>query len=215
MRTLVLLLPMLLAQPGLLREARQAMARQDYAAARSAIDRALASGAAGGEDEAAARFLSGFLYHIENELPRAIPELERAAKLAPRDPRPPLYLALTLESLNRAGEADASYRRAVSLADVAAKADPEVHLAYARYLMVMGELDRAGALIARATRIAPNSRDAHFENARLLLRRNEPGAAAASAERALACQPGGIAEEQVRYVLSRARRLAAAASAPK
>jgi tetratricopeptide (TPR) repeat protein len=207
--TALLLLLMLQAAP--LPDARKAMARGDYAAARAAISRALAAA----PNDPAARFLSGFLYYLENELPRAIPELEQAARLNPADSRPKLYLAMSLESVGRTAEAEAEYKRAVALVEKNPKGEAETHLAYARYLMVAGNLDGAGQLIARSLIIAPNSRDVHFENARLLLRLNRPREALAAAERSLRCQPGGIPEDQVRYVLSRARSLAAAETGAK
>lgn len=200
------LLMLLLLQSPPLAGARNAMARGDYAAARALIDRTLAAS----PNDPSARFLSGFLYYLENELPRAIPELERAVKLNPADSRPALYLAMSLESVGRTAEAEIEYKRAVALADKSPKGDPETHLAYARYLMVTGNLDGAGRLIERAAAIDPKSRDVHFENSRLLLRLNRPREALAAAERALECPPGGIPEEQVRYVLSRARNLVSA-----
>ncbi|NWF83564.1 MAG: tetratricopeptide repeat protein [Bryobacteraceae bacterium] len=199
---------LLMLQSAPLAEARQAMARGDYAAARSAINRALAASAA----DPAARFLSGFLFYLENELPRAITELQLAAKLNPKDSRARLYLALSLESAGRMMEAETEYKAAVSLADSDPKGDPETHLAYARYEMVTGDLDGAAELIGRALKIAPKSRDAHFEHARLLLRLDKPQEAAEAAATALECAPGGIPEAQVRYVLSRARSLAADSS---
>jgi len=200
------LLLLLLLQLPPLGEARKAMARGDYPAARAALASALKSA----PNDPAARFLSGFLYYLENELPRAIPELEQAARLNAADSRPRLYLAMSLESVGRTAEAETEYRRAVALADRNPKGDAETHLAYARYLMVAGNLEGAGRLIERGVVIDPKSRDVHFENARLLLRLNRPREALASAERALKCPPGGIPEEQVRYVLSRARSLAGA-----
>ncbi len=208
MTTLLLLL---LMQTEPLADARKAMARGDYSAARAALSNALKSA----PDDPAARFLSGFLFYLENELPRAIPELEHAARLSPADSRPRLYLAMSLESIGRTAEAEREYKRAVALAGANPKGDPETHLAYARYLLAAGDLDGAGKLIARSLVIDPNSRDGHFENARLLLRLNRPREALASAERAMKCPPGGIAEEQVRYVLSRARSLAASEPAGK
>lgn len=195
---------LLLLETDLLRDARRAMARNDYAAARTAIERALASRT----DEPAARFLSGFLFYLENELPKAIPELELAARLSPKDPRPRLYLALCLESLHRTAEAGQAYRSALALAGPDSKADPEIYLAYARFLLVEGDVDEAGKLIERAAKIAPESRDAFFERARYLLRKGDPAQAAAAAKRALACPPGAIPEEQIRYILLRAQRLA-------
>lgn len=202
MTTLLLLL---LLQPAPLAEARKAMARGDYTAARASLSSALQAA----PNDPAARFLSGFLYYLENELPRAIPELERAAQLNPADSRPRLYLAMSLESTGRTAEAEIEYQRAVALVDKNPKGDAETHLAYARYLMVAGKLEAAGRLIQHATVISPKSRDVHFENARLLLRLSRPREALAAAERALSCPPGGIPEDQVRYVLSRARSLAA------
>lgn len=52
----------------------------------------------------------------------------------------------------------------------------------------------------------PNSRDAHFEFARLLLRKADPLQAAIEGERALALTTGSVTDAQIHYLLIRAYR---------
>ncbi|MEK7405937.1 MAG: tetratricopeptide repeat protein [Acidobacteriota bacterium] len=183
--------------------AKLAMGMNQYDLARSSLQRALAIDPA----SPYARFLSGFLYHLENDLQLALPELEKARQLNPRDARPVLYLALTRESLGQTAEASALYEEAIRLEEAAGKPTAEPLLAYSRLLFLLGRLNDCGKLVDRALRLEPDSRDAHYERARLLLTRGDAAAAAAEGEKALRLS-GGITDRQVRYLLVRAYQMA-------
>jgi len=185
--------------PALTLQAKLAMAVKRNDLARQSLKRALAVE----PDSWYARFLSGFLYHLENDLQLALPELERARKLNPRDPRSALYLGLTQESLGRTAEAVALYQEAIKLEQAAGKAQADTLLAYARLLLLLGRLEECGRLIERALKLEPDFRDAHYERARLLLKQGNPAGAAREGEQALRL-PGAITEAQIRYLLVRA-----------
>jgi len=185
--------------PALTLKAKAAMGMNRFDLARQSLNQALAAE----PDAWYARFLSGFLYHLENELRLALPELERARKLNPRDPRSALYLGLTQESLGRTAEAIALYQEAIRLEEATGKAQAETLLTYARLLLLVGRLDECGQLIDRALKLEPDSRDARYERARLLLKRGDAAGAARDGEQALRLA-GGVAERQIRYLLVRA-----------
>jgi predicted Zn-dependent protease len=77
-----------------------------------------------------------------------------------------------------------------------------------RLLLLLGRLEECGRLIERAVRAEPQSRDVHFEYARLLLKKGEAAEAAREGEIALRLTQGGIPERQVRYVLVRSYQAA-------
>ena len=186
--------------PALTLQAKLAMAVNRNDLARQSLNQALAAD----PSSAYARFLSGFLYHLENDLQLALPELEKARRLNPRDPRAALYLGLTHESLGRTDAAIASYEEAIRLEAASGKVQADTLLTYGRLLLLLGRLEDCAKLIDRALRLEPNSRDAHYERARLLLKQGEPAAAAREGEQALRLGGVGITEGQIRYLLVRA-----------
>jgi len=185
--------------PALTLKAKVAMAVNRYDLARESLNQALAAE----PDAWYARFLSGFLYHLQNELQLALPELEIARRLNPRDPRAALYLGLTQESLGRTSEAIASYAEAIKLEEASGRVQADTLLTYARLLLLLGRLDECGQLISRALKLEPDSRDAHYERARLLLKQGDAAGASQEGEKALRLS-GGITERQIRYLLLRA-----------
>jgi len=180
-------------------KAKVAMGVNRYDLARESLNQALAAE----PDSWYARFLSGFLYHLENELQLALVELERARRLNPRDSRSALYLGLTHESLGRTGQALALYQEAIRLEESAGKLQADTLLTRARLLLLLGRLEECAKLIDRALRLEPGFRDAHYERARLLLKQGDAAGAAREGERALLL-PGAISEGRIRYLLVRA-----------
>ena len=138
---------------------------------------------------------------MTNDLQHALPEFETARRANPKDARAALYLGLTYESLGRTAEAMALYEAAASL-DPAA----DTYLIGARLLSLLGRLDECSRWIQGALRMESESRDAHFEFARLLLRKADPLQAAIEGERALALTTGSVTDAQIHYLLIRAYR---------
>jgi tetratricopeptide (TPR) repeat protein len=189
--------------PALTLKAKLAMAINRYDVARECLDTAVATDPAGWYP----RFLLGFLFYRQDKMPDAERELQKAQKLNPSDPRSALYLGLTEETLGRDAEAMAQYERAMRLQKAAGRPDAEAWLACARLLMVQGDLDRAGKLLADAARIEPDSRDAQFESARLALRKGNTTDAIAAGEKALRLR-GETADRQIHFLLVEAYRRA-------
>jgi tetratricopeptide (TPR) repeat protein len=149
----------------------------------------------------------GFLFYRQDKMPDAERELLKAQKLNPSDPRSALYLGLTEETLGRAPEAMAQYERAMRLEEATGHPNAEAWIDCARLLMVEGNLDRAGKLLADAVRIEPNSRDAQFESARLALKKGNTTEAIAAGEKSLRLS-GETADRQIHFLLVQAYRLA-------
>ena len=185
--------------PALTLRAKLAMAIDRYDVAREDLERAIAA------DPTAwyAQFLYGFQFYRRNELPAAITALEKARRLNPRDPPAALYLGLAKESLGRTEEALVLYREAIRLEDAAGQPHVETILACARLLLLLGEFDEEERLLNRASRVAPDSRDPHFEACRLWLKKGDPARAAKEGEIALGLR-GETTDRQVRYLLVQA-----------
>ena len=114
-----------------------------------------------------ARFLYGLQFYLTNDLQHALPQFLKALQANPKDSRAALYLGLTYESLGQDQEAMALYEESVRLEPLS-----DTYLTGARLLHVMGQLDDCDRWIQKALQLEPASRDAHFEFARLLLRRD-------------------------------------------
>ena len=189
--------------PALTLKAKLAMSIKRYDVAHECLDRALAA------DPKAwyAQFLIGFLHYQQNQMPQAVEELEKARRLHPADPRSALYLGLANETLGRPAEALRLYEEAIRLEEASTKPNAGPWIICARLLIVRGDLNAAAKRIAQALRIEPNSRDAHFESARLLLKQGLPVESAKEGETALKLA-GEVADRQVHYLLVQAYRAA-------
>jgi tetratricopeptide (TPR) repeat protein len=80
----------------------------------------------------------------------------------------------------------------------------ETLLTGSRLLILLGRLEDAERWIRQALELAPNSRDVHFELARLLLTKGNAGQAANEGETALRLSGGDVTDMQVHYFLIRA-----------
>jgi predicted Zn-dependent protease len=189
--------------PALTLKAKLAMAINRYDVARECLDRAVAADPADGYPQ----FLLGFLFYRQDRMPDAERELRKAQKLNPSDPRAALYLGLTEETMGRGAEALAQYERSMRLEEAGGHPQAEAWITCARLLMVNGDLDRAGKLLADAVRMEPNSRDAQFESARLALREGHTAEAIAAGEKALRLS-GDTADRQIHFLLVQAYRMA-------
>jgi tetratricopeptide (TPR) repeat protein len=154
-------------------------------------------------DSAETQFLLGFFYYVDNDFALAIDPLEAAHKLKPSDPRPALYLAMTHDGLAEVDKAVSFFEKAMRLELASGQRSAETHLAYARALARLGRMKPAEVQADAALALEPNSRDALYEKARLLLERGEAETAVALAEKALG-QPGSAAERSIHFLLSRA-----------
>ncbi len=189
--------------PALTLKAKLAMAANRYDLARETLERAIAA------DPGAwyARFLYGFQFYQQNEMPAAIAAFEKAHELNLRDGRTLLYLGLARESLGRTTEALRDYRDAIRLEEASGRLDTETVLTASRLLLLMGEYNECAALVGRALKLDPKSRDAHFEAARLHLRRGDPAEAIREGEAAFRLT-GDVTDRQVHFLLVQAYRAA-------
>ena len=173
--------------PALTLKAKLAMAAYRLDVARQCLEQALAI------DPRApyAQFLYGLEAYLGNDMKEALPRFRKARQLNPTDPRAALYLGLTVESLGPAGGGDVSLRRGgppgtlrgrTARGDVVARRQAPSSPGPAGG---MRALDRA-----RPLKLSPNSRDVHFEFARLLLKKGDAAQAAAEGETALALVGG-------------------------
>ncbi|MFN0104963.1 MAG: tetratricopeptide repeat protein [Bryobacteraceae bacterium] len=186
--------------PALTLKAKLAMAANRYDLARQSLERALAV------DPKAPypQFLYGMEAYMNNEMKEALPRFRKARELAPQDPRAALYLGLTTESVGQPQDALALYREAIRLERATGQQQAETLLPGARLLMLLGRLDECEGWIRQAVKLSPNLRDAHFELARLLLKKGEAAKAAAEGELSLGLSEGTVTDTAIHYLLIRA-----------
>jgi len=186
--------------PALTLKAKLGMAAGQFDVARQCLERALTL------DPHAqyAQFLYGLEAYLGNDLSAALPRFRKARELNPQDPRTALYLGLTVESLGKPEEALALYRDAVRLERSAGTLDAATLLPGAKLLFLLGRLKESGKWLHEAGELSPNSRDVHFELARLLLKEGEASQAAAEGEKALTLSEGVVTDDSIHYLLIRA-----------
>ena len=188
--------------PALTLKAKLAMTVNRYDIAKESLELALAADPI----SAYAQFLYGFQFYLANDLEMALPQLEKARQLNPADPRAALYLGLTVESLGRPNDAVSLYEETVRLEQAAGAPQAATFLIGSRLLLLLGRLEDCERWIRQALRADPNSRDCHYELARLLLRRGDAVQAALQGETALRLSNGDVADSQIHYLLIRAYR---------
>jgi tetratricopeptide (TPR) repeat protein len=188
--------------PALTLKAKLAMAGYRLDVAQHCIEQALAL-----EPHAPyAHFLYGLVAYLGNDLSAALPRLRKARQLAPSDPRVALYLGLTVESLGDSAEALSLYEDAIRLQRSTGQPDVDTLLPGARLLLSLNRLEDSQRWIRDALKVSPKSRDAHFELARLLLKKGESPQAAAEGEFALTLSEGVTTDAAIHYLLIRAYR---------
>jgi tetratricopeptide (TPR) repeat protein len=186
--------------PALTLKAKLAMAFNRLAVARECLLRASQVQ----PDSAYVQFLLGFELYLENDFARAVAPLETARRLDPKDPRAVFYLAMTHEGLGQADEALGLYAEAVELETKQGKLQPDTLIAYARLLFTLGRYGESEKLVDRTLRLAPGSRDGHYEKGRLLFERGEVAGAIEHGEAALAASGVGTTDRQIHFLLGRA-----------
>jgi tetratricopeptide (TPR) repeat protein len=189
--------------PALTLKAKLAMAAYRLDVAQKCLEQALAL------DSRApyAQFLYGLEAYLGNDVKSALPRFRRARELNPNDPRAALYLGLTIESLGQPEAAMSLYEEAVRLDRAAGELHAETLLPGAKLLLLLGRLEECERWIRQAAKLSPNSRDVHFEFARLLLKKGDAAQAAAEGETALALSEGVVTDAAIHYLLTRAYRL--------
>jgi tetratricopeptide (TPR) repeat protein len=186
--------------PALTLKAKLALAAYRLDVARQCLEKALAL-----DPRAAyAQFLYGLEAYLGNDLKQALPRFRKARQLSPSDPRAALYLGLTIESLGQPVEALSLYEEAVRLERSAGQLHTETLLPGARLLLLLERLDECERWLRQAVKLSPDSRDAHFEFARLLLKQGDAVQAAAEGETALRLSEGVVTDAAIRYQLVRA-----------
>jgi tetratricopeptide (TPR) repeat protein len=188
--------------PALTLKAKLAMAGFRLDIARRCLEQALAI------DPRApyAQFLYGLEAYLGNDMKEALPRFRKARELNPTDPRAGLYLGLTLESLGQPEEAMSLYEESIRLERSAGDLHAETLLPGARLLLLLGRLEKCEEWLHEATKLSPASRDAHFELARLLLKKEDPMQAAVEGETALRLSDGTVTDAAIHYLLIRAYR---------
>jgi tetratricopeptide (TPR) repeat protein len=186
--------------PALTLKAKLAMAGSRYDLARQCLERAIEI-----DPRAAyAQFLYGLVAYLGNDLEAALPRFRKARQLSPTDPRAALYLGLTVESLGDPAQAMSLYEEAVRLERSAGEVHAETLLPGAKLLLLLGRLEESERWIRQAVKASPDSRDAHFELARLLLHKGDAERAAAEGELALTLADGSVNDAAIHYLLIRA-----------
>jgi tetratricopeptide (TPR) repeat protein len=188
--------------PALTLKAKLAMAANNFDLARETLEAALAVD----PSSSYAQFLYGFQFYLRDDRERALPELERARKLNPSDARAALYLGRTMEALGQTDRALSLYEDTVRIEAAAGGVRSDTLLAGSRLLLLAGKLDECERWTRQAAEVDPNSRDVHYELARLLLRKGDVAGAAAEGEMALSLANGDMADRQIHYLLVLAYR---------
>lgn len=115
----------------------------------------------------------------------AIPAMQKAAALSPKEADVHSNLGVALQDAGRLKEAEASYRRALKL-----KPDyADAHCNLGTLLQDMGKLDEAAAAHRRALRLSPRLADAHYNLGNTLRAMGRSDEAVQCYLRALECRP--------------------------
>lgn len=186
--------------PALTLKAKLAMAGYRLDVAQKCLEQALALA----PRAAYAQFLYGMVAYLGNDLKEALPRFRKARELSPSDPRAALYLGLTVESVGEPEEALTLYKEAVTLARRSGELGAEILLPGVRLLLLLNWLDECDQWVKQAVKLAPHSRDVHFEFARLLLKKGDATQAATEGEASLRLSEGLVTDAAVHYLLVRA-----------
>jgi tetratricopeptide (TPR) repeat protein len=188
--------------PALTLKAKLAMAGFRLDVARQCLEQALAI------DPRApyAQFLYGLEAYLGNDMKEALPRFRKARQMTPNDPRAALYLGLTVESLGQSSEAMSLYEEAVRLERSAGDLHAETLLPGAKLLLLLDRPEECAHWLLEAAKLSPDSRDVHFELARLLLWKGDAAHAAVEGETALTLSDGTVTDAAIHYLLIRAYR---------
>jgi len=149
-----------------------------------------------------AQFFLGLFYYTQNEFKLAIPPLETAQTLSPKNPLPVFYLAMTHEAVGDVNKALDFYRQAENLSAEKSAQGAEILVAHGRFLLLLGRTEEGVEKERRAIEADPDSRDAHYQLAKGLDHQEDYKNAAVEAERALTLPQLGTSDAQIHFLLS-------------
>lgn len=149
-----------------------------------------------------AHFYLGLLYYMQNNFKLAISPLQTAQTLAPKNPLPVFYLAMTQEARGEETEALALYQQAENLSPEKSSQTAEILVAYVRLLLSLGRTEDGIEKGRRAIAADPKSRHAHYELAMGLDHKGDFKNAALEGERALALPEPGPSDAQIHFLLA-------------
>jgi tetratricopeptide (TPR) repeat protein len=149
-----------------------------------------------------AQFFLGVFYYTQNDFNLAIPPLQAAQTLSPKNPLPVFYLAMTREALGDATKAQELYQQAEDLSPQKSPQSASILVAYGRFLLSLGREQESIEKDRRAIEADPESRDAHYELAKGLDREGDFEKAAVEGELALTLPELGTSDAQVHFLLA-------------
>jgi protein O-GlcNAc transferase len=184
---------------GLVVQGRILSQKGEGAAARQALEKAVAAAPAHAE----ARYQLGIWLYRRQLHPEAVPQFEKVVELRPLDARAHDYLALSLEGLGDAERAGLAYGNALKVNEGPFR-DAFLDYYYGRFLLKQNRLEESRSHLDRAVALHPDERAVHYERGKLHLALKQYVAARKDAERALALpDPGGLVLDlQVYYLLA-------------
>lgn len=148
-----------------------------------------------------AQFFLGVFYYMQNDFKLAIPPLQTAQTLSPKNPLPVFYLAMTHEALGQDNKALELYQQAERLSPEKSPQSASILVAYGRFLLMQGRSEESVEKDRRAVEADPDSRDAHYELAKGLDREGDFKNAAVEGERALTLPELGTSDAQIHFLL--------------
>ncbi|HEY1766243.1 MAG TPA: tetratricopeptide repeat protein, partial [Terracidiphilus sp.] len=113
-----------------------------------------------------AQFFLGVFYYMQNDFKLAIPPLQTAQTLSPKNPLPVFYLAMTHEALGHDTKALQLYQQAENLSPQKSPQSASILVTYGRFLLALGRSQDSIEKDRRAVEADPGSRDAHYELAK-------------------------------------------------
>jgi Flp pilus assembly protein TadD len=149
-----------------------------------------------------AQFYLGVFFYTENDFRSAVSPLQAAETLAPGNPLPVFYLAMTQEALGDEAKSLVLYEQAESLSPQNSPQSAEILVADGRFLFSLGRTEEGVAKERRAASIDPGSRGAHYELAKGLDHEGDFKAAAWEGELALTLPGGEISDAQIHFLLA-------------
>jgi tetratricopeptide (TPR) repeat protein len=153
-----------------------------------------------------AQFFLGLFYYNKNDFKMAISPLEKAQTLSPKSRLPVFYLAMTHEAIGDATQALKLYQQAENLSPEKSPQSALILLAYGRFLLTQGRTQEGIEKIRQSIQDDPDSREAHYELAKVLEQKEDLKNAALEAERALTLPQLSTYDAQIHFLLARIYR---------
>ena len=185
--------------PALVLKARLAMFAHRQDVAKSCLITAITEDPTSEE----AQFFLGLFYYNLNKFKLAMPPLQTAQTLSPKNPLPVFYLAMTHEALADTTHALELYQQAENLSPEKSPQSAAILVAYGRFLLALGRTEEGAGKIRRAIDEDPKSREAHYEWAKELDQEGDFKNAALEAELALTLPELSNTDAQIHFLLSR------------